>query len=225
MSKKSRFTISSALALGAIGLAIGAYSLFSGQGAVEAQNGNVSTSSTYRFSDASMVDGGSATLVRDKNGLTATFQTSDLNEGHAYTMWWVIFNNPENCEHGMPGMSNCGEGDVFAEPLGETPVKVSVQFAAGNVIGDTGMGNFGAHLDEGHLPTETGQLVFGPGLYDSKKSEVHLVVRDHGPVIPEMEYAQITTFGGACTSDTDPSQVGPVGPNSCQDRQFAIFMP
>ncbi|MFQ6027722.1 MAG: hypothetical protein ACE5Q6_09545, partial [Dehalococcoidia bacterium] len=64
-----------------------------------------------------------------------------------------------------------------------------------------------------------------PGLYDAEKAEVHLVVRDHGPVIPLMEQAQLSTFGGACNAETDPTGVGPLGDNSCADVQFAIHIP
>ncbi len=224
MSKRG-FSIVSALVVGAIGLAIGGYSLIGGQVQAGNQDGSTTDSSLYRFSDTSVVEGALSTLVRTDDGLHATIQTGDLEPGHAYTMWWVIFNNPEQCQHGMPGLSNCGEGDVFGEPFGETAVRVSVQYGAGNVIGETGQGNFGAHLNENELPTDVGQVVFGSGLFDNNKAEVHLVVRDHGPAVPGMEYAQITTFGGACTSETDPSQVGPMGPNACVDQQFAIFMP
>ena len=41
--------------------------------------------------------GTSSTLHRDKNGLTANFKTKELITGNAYTLWWVIWNNPENC--------------------------------------------------------------------------------------------------------------------------------
>jgi|GEM_PF-1823008 hypothetical protein len=87
----------------------------------------------------------------------------------------------------MPGLTTCGEGDVFAEPFGETDVKVSVQLAAGNIIGGTGMASFGSRLEELTVSSGIGQVVFGSGLKDSRKAEIHLVVRDHGSVVSEIE--------------------------------------
>jgi hypothetical protein len=177
------------------------------------------------MTDASVVEDGSSTLVRTKDGIAATLQTSDLQPGNGYTMWWVIFNNPEKCQYSMPGVTSCGEEDVFGEPFGETPVQVSVQYAAGAIVSETGTANFGASLNEGELPEQPGQLVFGPGLINARKAEVHLVVRNHGPAIPGMVESQLTTFGGACTAETDPTGVGPLGPNSCADVQFAAHIP
>jgi hypothetical protein len=225
ISKKFKLAITLAVALTAIGVSMGTYLMSGGSAQASNPDKDVSSSSTYQMTDASMVSGGSSTLARAKGGISASLQTSDLEPGNVYTMWWVIFNNPEKCEHPVPGITSCGEGDVFGEPLGETPVKVSVQYAAGNIVGETGTANFGAYLQEGELPEQPGQLVFGPGLINAKKAEVHLVVRDHGPVIPEMEDAQLTTFGGACTAETDPTGVGPIGRNECANVQFAAHIP
>ncbi len=214
-----------AVALTAIGVA-GIGLLLSGESVQAAPpSGAVSQSDAYRFADGTAVDGVTSTLVRASDSITATFNTGDLESKNVYTMWWVIFNNPEECVAPIPGLSQCGEADVFGEPFGDTPVKVSVQFAAGNIVGGTGTASFGAHLDEGELPSGDGQVVFGSGLIDAKKAEVHLVVRTHGKAIPPLGMAQITTFGGACTAETDPTGVGPTGPNECADVQFAAHQP
>jgi hypothetical protein len=42
---------------------------------------------------------GSSTLHRNKNGITVNFKAEGLYPG-AYTIWWVIWNNPEAC--GIP---------------------------------------------------------------------------------------------------------------------------
>lgn len=225
MIRKFKFAIVSTLVVAAVGLMISAYVTGSGLAQADSKDKAQSNSQVYRFADGSSVGEASSILARTRNGITATLQTNDLNQGHTYTMWWVIFNNPEECQHPVPDLTNCGEGDVFGQPLGQTPVDVSVQFAAGNIIGGTGLGNFGAYLEEGELPSGDGKVVFGSGLKDSKKAEVHLVVRDHGPAIPGMEESQITTFGGACTAETDPTGVGPIGPFECADEQFAVHMP
>ena len=38
--------------------------------------------------------GGAATLYRYKQRLEARVATTGLDENSAYTVWWVIFNNP-----------------------------------------------------------------------------------------------------------------------------------
>ncbi|PJF39395.1 MAG: hypothetical protein CUN54_08815, partial [Phototrophicales bacterium] len=58
--------------------------------------------------EAGEIEGTSATLTRHENGVHVEVQTSDLEPGHAFTMWWVIFNEPENCTDG-----ECGADDVL----------------------------------------------------------------------------------------------------------------
>lgn len=154
MFKKVKYAAVAALAIAAIGIGIGAY--VGSAGDAEAAGDPVNTSNVYKFEDGSMVDGASATLVRTENGITASLNTDGLDTNHAYTLWWVVFNNPENCDFPVAGLTTCGEGDVFTDPFGATDVLVSVQFAAGNVVGRTGMINLGSHLNEGELPSGHG---------------------------------------------------------------------
>jgi hypothetical protein len=60
--------------------------------------------------------------------------------------------------------------------------------------------NFGAYLMEGEISEIPSQHVFGPGLINAQKAEVHLVVRDPGPAIPGMEEAQTLDSRGKSTS-------------------------
>ena len=225
MVRNNRFVVTVAVAIIAtIGAMAGGVLVSNNRAEADANDG-VGSVSVHRMTDASVIDETSSTLARTKNGVTATLHTQELEDGDAYTLWWVIFNHPKNCEHPIPGVTSCGEGDVFAQPLGDTDVKVSVQYAGGNIVGGTGRVDFGAYLGEGETPDAPGQLVFGSGLIDSKKAEVHLVVRSHGKVFPPMEGAQLSTFGGACTAETDPTGSGPEGPRECADVQFAAHIP
>ena len=168
------------------------------------------------------VEVGTAKLVRNDNGITMNLKTSGLIPGHAYTVWWVIWNNPENCGHGSPPCSG-------ADFLNGKAVGVDVLFAAGHVAGGSGKGNFGSHLSEGDASGSIIEL-FGLGLEplgltDARKAEVHLVVRSHGPAIPGQVDDQINSFGGGCTTflpgfSEIPDEVG-----ECADIQFAIFLP
>ena len=168
------------------------------------------------FSDASVVDGSSATLMRNDQNVRLTLNTSELEAGGAYTIWWIIFNNPEYCS------DSCGEDDLPPfNPDGYNPaIEPSAAFATGHVIGNNGKGNFGASLQEG-LPK--GQTLFGEGLIDSRKAEIHIVVRAHGQPIPGIVNEMIGTYGGGCSEDTGggPGAVG----NDCADPQFAVFLP
>lgn len=224
-TKSSTIALASLAGIAAIaGILLLVTSLIDSAGAAGAV-GNVTQSSVYRFEDGSAVASSSATLNRSESSITTSLSTGELSEGGTtYTLWWVIFNNPAECEHGMPGLSTCGEADLLLFG-GKPEISSSVFFAAGNVIGNTGNLNFGAHLQEGELPSGPGQVAWGPGLVDASTAEVHLVVRSHGPVQPGIEAEQITTFGGGCTSETDPTVTGPEGDFDCFDQQFTVFVP
>lgn len=141
-----------------------------------------------------------ATLYREDDGVKLTLETP-LPPGAAVTTWLATFNNPEFCVDG------CGIDDL------ERPsVNASVFFATGEVIGDDGIGNFSAQILENDFPDDPDQIFIGDeGLIDSFSAEVHLLLRSHGPVIPELEEEQITTFNAGCP------------PNTCEDIQFAVF--
>src|SRR5688572_28122142 len=62
---------------------------------------NTQSSPVYRFSDGSQVTDSLARLTRFENGVTLAISTGDLNPSHVYTVWWVIFNAPENCSDGV----------------------------------------------------------------------------------------------------------------------------
>lgn len=164
----------------------------------------VSTSSLSRFSDRSTVDGASSTLIRNDAGITMTIITSDLVPGDAYTIWWVIFNNPEYCA--IPGA--CAGGDL-APRGGDPAIQSSVAYGTGHVVSGTGVAGFAAH----RVPGDMTGVRFGPGLISPKKAEVHLVVRTHGQPIPGMVDEQIGSLNGGCP------------PNTCEDHQFAIHIP
>jgi hypothetical protein len=154
------------------------------------------------FGSGTPVPGSEATLLRDPSGVTMTLRTSGL-AGGAYTTWWVVFNNPENCSGGV-----CGENDL--PPFGGSPtVHASVLFATGHVVSDNGNASFGAWLGVG----DTNGALFGPGLVNIYTAEIHNIVRYHGDVLPAYMPAQISSFNGGCP------------PNSCYNVQAAPHRP
>lgn len=173
-------------------------------------------SDVWQFSDGSAVPGASSTLTRNDNGVSVTLHTSGLPAGDAVTVWWVIFNNPEECD-GMAGSPfRCAEPDLF-----NPDVAGSVQYAAGHIVGGSGRYNIGSYLSEGDTRgCALGEDLLCAGLYDSRAADVHLVVRSHGPALPAYLPGQIQSFGGACGNV--PEEFGGGGPNTCEDLQFAV---
>src|SRR5215216_1898953 len=41
---------------------------------------------------APAIPGAYSTLIRNDRGVTMTFHTSELKDGYAYTVWWIVFN-------------------------------------------------------------------------------------------------------------------------------------
>jgi len=190
--------------------------------AVSAQDEMGSNSPVYSFADGSVQDDSWSIVNRYDNGLSMSLHTSNLVPGDAYTIWWVIFNAPENCTDGV-----CNEDDLFVidpetngiamddfgqrvmNPDALENAQISIQYATGGVVDADGKGDFAAAVGTGNVPG----VIAGPGVVNPETAEVHLIVRTHGPVIADAFDAQITTFGGGC----EPMDAPP-----CQDVQFAV---
>ena len=120
---------------------------------------------------------GAAFLTRSKNELQGRVMLADLIPGHAYTIWWFIFNQPENCStHPCTPGADFGPGDA------------SVYHASGVIAaGDGsagGVANVSFETSDGGPPagaflvpgTSAGGLKHNNGL----KAEVHFLMIDHG---------------------------------------------
>jgi hypothetical protein len=165
------------------------------------------TENLFRAGTPSMKLQGAATLFRTGQSLEMRVAATHLDPNAAYTVWWVVFNNPAGCVGGACGPMS----------LGVPAARASVFYAAGFVTGDDGTGNVTGHVNAGELPigvevTPDG-TVAGLERGNGFGAEVHLVVRSHGPVIAGMAHKQIGSFNGACP------------PNSCMNQQAAVFMP
>lgn len=146
---------------------------------------------------------GAATLVRTENEVWVTISTSELDKKAGYTVWWVVFNNPEECDGACDGSD-----------LGTPEVNGSVLYAAGFVTGTDGTGHATAHLTGGDIPVGADVLV-GNGLAEDNgfDAEIHMVVQSHGKLISGSVAEQIGSFNGACDV------------NTCEDQQAAVFLP
>jgi hypothetical protein len=164
-----------------------------------------------------IVPGAYASLTTNDNGVTAALHTNGLVPGNAYTVRFVAINNPAACAN-----SPCSGADVLGNPAG---VQAEMTFLAGHVVGADGIGNFAGHIAAGAVPGG----FFGNGLNVHTK-EIHLVVQEHGPVIPGLVANIIHTVRGGCTDASVPPAYPPAakadgipGPNTCRGFQLAIF--
>jgi hypothetical protein len=147
------------------------------------------------------VDGASARLVRNANIAHLKISSQQLEPGHVYTIWAIVFENPSACQ------DNCNGPD-----LGDPAVDGTVFGAvAGTVADDDGTAKFTAHIaagDDGYS-----DIFVGDGALDGPLSaEIHFIVRSHGPVIPDLIDEQLSTLQGGCDV------------NACEDVQFGVFL-
>ena len=188
------------LTLAILGILLGGLAVYE-KGSVSAGGGEeIGTASpVYDFQDhgnVSIMDSqerGTSSLVRDAEGISMNIKTSDLPVG-AYSIWWVIFNNPSECTNGKCGSSDTAKGDV------PNPAEASVLWATGGIVGPDRKGHFSANLGVG-LEKVPGEVLRGPALTKPLEAEVHLVVRFHGSPAwgnPDVLTAQLTTFQGNC---------------------------
>jgi len=160
-----------------------------------------------------------ATLVRRPDGVSFGLRTEQLRPGHAYTVWFVVINNPSAC-----AATPCSGPDIVLNP--ETDSQVT--YGAGHISGGSGKGGFAGAFQAG--PIE-GWLADG-GLWDPMTAEIQLVLNDHGPKLPAYLPEMTHTYRAGCTDASIPAIFpdsaradGTPGPNACQLYQVAVFEP
>jgi hypothetical protein len=143
----------------------------------------------YRFADGSQVGGAWSSVAFGPTGASLELQTSDLPAGHTVTVWWVVFNEPENCSH-PEGELRCGPGDlpVFG---GDDSAVTSLVYAAGHQIGGSGQATFAGRLAYG----DASSALWGPGLVNPAGADIHLVVHDLGLLSPQQIAEGIHDYG------------------------------
>jgi hypothetical protein len=168
--------------------------------------------------DVREVEGAHAELFTTEDDVTVIFRTSDLEPGHVYTAWWVVINNPENCAD-----SPCTAADILGNP---NSVNSEVAWADGILVTEKGNMMFAAYLAVGEVPGGW----FGNGVTNPLGAEVHIVIHDHGLLIPEMAGTMLDSLRGGCTDESVPPPYpdvakadGEPGPNTCRLVQFVIF--
>jgi hypothetical protein len=164
------------------------------------------------------IAGSSSSYIGYEEGVSATFATTGLEPGHVVTMWWVVFNNPELCTHSLGGL-RCSEDDLIIFG-GDEAIEGTVLTAGAHIVGPDGSGHFGSYLATGDTSRV---LLAGPGLTNPLGADVHLVLRDHGPVQDGLFGAALGTYGGGCIEAPEGS--GTLGDFACVDVQFTAHEP
>jgi hypothetical protein len=180
-------------------------------------------------------------------GFAGTSSADAANAGggaKAVTLWWVIFNNPENCKANPGALEQCGGVDVFGQDFLESvaagtpdPGLIAPNADAGLAVlyatGATTNANGRIRLAASIYRSPEGALDFtGPSLVDpmglgraleNADAEIHLIVRTHGTSVRGGMISQITGFLDPYCSD--PTLLYFAGTNTCADVQFSVFGP
>ena len=182
--------------------------------------GPIRTSVSWHMqSGTGSVEGAYATLNSNETGASFNFHTNQLKPGHVYTVWFVAINAPENC-----ATSPC---TAPVDVLGNTEgVQANVTYGAGHVVGESGQASFAGYIPAGDMPSGWYSTAFSNPL----GAEIHLVLNDHGPMIPNLVSNMLHTYRGGCTDESLPPPFpatakadGIPGPNTCRLYQVAIF--
>lgn len=143
--------------------------------------------------DVEKIEGAEATLLTFDEGAFASVSTRNLTPGNAYTLWFVVVNDPQACE-----TSPCTASDVLAH---SSKTNSDVGYAAGLVAAPDGTGHFGVHQPLGPIP----RAWFGNGYTNAQGAEILLLVNDHGPLIEGREHSMLATFRGGCSDESLPA--------------------
>jgi hypothetical protein len=154
------------------------------------------------------------------------------------TMWWIIFNNPDECTGGYADSGlKCGLSDVMgAASSTENNAMISIFHATGGVSNKKGYLRLTATLYRTSTPLDltsdadnhylwggpqslySGNKAFGYSPVGDKDAEVHVVFHDHGPPAEDKEdlLKQLTRFNDPLCGQND-------GQNTCVDVGVAAF--
>lgn len=164
------------------------------------------------------VKGALASLVITKEGALVSLSTRQLTPGNVYSLWFAVFNKTENCK-----ATPCSISD-FVDNAATEP---DVGYADGLVAGADGTARFLAYIPKGKLK----QNWYGNGFHNADNSEIHLVVHDHGKILPGMARMMMGSYRGGCTTESlykgfpeISKSDGQPGPNTCNLIQVVFFV-
>ncbi len=165
------------------------------------------------------IEGALATLDITEKGVWMSMHTAELTPGHVTTAWWVIMTNAQACSQ-----TPCTAEDVIGRAA---DVGTQIVYADGVVNAPDGSASFASYLPAGQVERGWYEQDFS----DPTTAEIHLVLNDHGPLIPEIAASMLMSYRGGCSDDSLPPPFpekakadGVAGPNQCRLIQDAIFV-
>lgn len=168
--------------------------------------------------DVREIEGSRAELFVTEEGMTMNFQTAELEEGHVYTAWVAIINNPENC-----ASNPCAGPDILTNT---NNTNTELTYGDGILVGSDLRMEFAGFVPAGDVP----EAWYGNGFSNPLGAEIHIVINDHGPLIPELAGSMMNSYRGGCTDESLPAPFpdtakadGEPGTNTCRLIQFAVF--
>ena len=179
------------------------------------RRGIISRSRVYEMGTHRQIRNAYSRIIRKERGVMGEFRSPDLNPSEVYTLWMVIFENPELCSDGRCGSDDIvdSDGKLMVNPdgsIGTPGVNVSSLWVTGTVSDRAGRASFRIRAEKNQAP---GEILYGPGLTDPIDSEIHFIARTHGERLRDCINEQLSTFTGGCDV------------NQCQNQQFAIHRP
>ena len=165
------------------------------------------------------IEGSNALLVTGPGGASMHLTSRGLTPGNAVTVWFVAVQKPELCKK-----NPCSP----VEAMGMAEMESVAVNGGGTVVSKNGTVEVSAHLPAGDVPTN----LFETDFVSPETAEYHLVIHDHGPLIPEIAADMLSSYRGGCTLESVPPHYpesartdGEGGPNTCVSRQVALFVP
>jgi len=159
-----------------------------------------------------------STLIRTSRGATATMNLAEIRPANVFTLWWIVFNNPQACSARPCLPQDLGNPDTGPSFFGAGSGRVSDEF--GHVRLEAGI------VAGAGLPEDVDDVFFGEGLTAPLTAEVQLVVRDHGNTVDladdgALEAALSKLLGGGCpfVVTDNPDE------HDCREPAIAFHLP
>ena len=132
--------------------------------------------------DKTVVENAEARMMRHDTGVFVSFDTQGLTPGHVNTLWFVVINDPAQCETPFA----CTSKDVLKRT---DVVKSDVTYGGGVVAAPDGSARFAWHQAEGDMADGW----FTDGMIEADNAEIHLVINDHGPLFEGREFEMLNS--------------------------------
>lgn len=166
-----------------------------------------------------VVAGASVDIITGPSGLSAEVTTGGLQPGHVVTLWWVVLQNPAECDP-----RPCTPKDGIAR---WDAVDNAVTHGAGGVVAADGSLKLSSYLPSGAVDENW----FDTTITKPESAEVHIILNDHGPLIPELAADMLSSYRAGCADEGLPpifpdsaKADGAIGPNVCKLSQVAILV-